>query len=1105
MDRSGQGPEVTGSFFDVSEKLKEEVKGNRRTLRQCLGMLDVTGTGMLSCADFSKALGLLKVKLSVRSIEQHLSHFVTPDGLVDCKRLMAELFPASEELRDFDSEMDSEIDAYEREFRAKVQSKWGSLLSAFSAIDTKHDKVIDPEELQQCLQKSFGMNINTRHARVLFGRFDSDGTGQITFEEFMEIFGQKATDANLLQSKNIQEIKTVIRESIESKLDGGGGGGLLKAFKLFDRDRSGSLTYAEMAEGINRYTNMTLQGPTMAKLMQEYDPQYTGRIDFHQFTRHVMGSAKGEQSSVAGTGQKSAHATRRADSAWPVEKLEQEIKSKLERAWTQVMDACRTADMTSTNTISPAELRGILHQYCFVLSDAQFEQILQRCAGSRQADGELPYEEAMRYFARLGGTYYKTLDSSMTLADAKAAIQEKILSKLQGGDGGLLRAFKMFDRDRSGSLSYTEFAKILREVAGISMDADMSRKLMESYDVDGDGELDYHEFVQQVMGSLESDKTSFDNEVKQTETTTTAIKRRWDAAQVDACLRQKLAERAGAVKRALDSCDVARDGKVTTSDLRNVLKKHNLDMTNAQFREVMSHFDVDSQGRLEREDFVQAYVDFKSNTVPRDVSVINDMAIDEAKQLIQDSIRSRLGTGQAELLRAFKFFDRDRSGTIGVSEFQEAMKNYAMVNFSDAMAKKLMGEFDADGNGEIDYMEFVTLVMGSTRDDNTSLSTRNATVEDHGTDRGNDIAMLRVKVRTQWKSLLQSFRDVDVDKSGTLDTDELKRVLYRFNIDLGTNQFNELMAQIDEDGDGTVSYAEFMKFFGKGTEDDRVLHSKVQHVTAAQARQMIREKISERLQGGPAELRRAFQFFDRDRSGQITQAEFREASIKFIQLEFEDHIYAELMRIYDTEGTGAIDYQHFCNEVMGGNAATSFDHRDESTIFRAKKTASAEKPTSPPTEAPAAPSNGREEEDHSLGLAPNSHEDTHSGGRAGISVLRAIAQKVEEKSANIRKVFEYPPPSPLPQQQQAAWGADGCPTWPSRRWWRRRLRRCVFVVWLFLQVFRSFDEDKSGSIDYVEFRRGLAHIGMELTDQEFGSLLAVVDNDKSVRGLQITL
>ena len=47
-------------------------------------------------------------------------------------------------------------------------------------------------------------------------------------------------------------------------------------------------------------------------------------------------------------------------------------------------------------------------------------------------------------------------------------------------------------------------------------------------------------------------------------------------------------------------------------------------------------------------------------------------------------------------------------------------------------------------------------------------------------------------------------------------------------------------------------------------------------------------------------------------------------------------------------------------------------------------------------------------------------------------------------------------------------------------------------------MFRSFDEDKSGSIDYVEFRRGLAHIGMELTDAEFGSLLSVVDNDKSV-------
>ena len=74
------------------------------------------------------------------------------------------------------------------------------------------------------------------------------------------------------------------------------------------------------------------------------------------------------------------------------------------------------------------------------------------------------------------------------------------------------------------------------------------------------------------------------------------------------------------------------------------------------------------------------------------------------------------------------------------------------------------------------------------------------------TSAGNDMMMLRRKVRTQWKDLLQAFRDVDTDKSGTLNNEELRRVLHRYNIDLGTGQFTELLEAIDEDGDGQISY-----------------------------------------------------------------------------------------------------------------------------------------------------------------------------------------------------------------------------------------------------------------------------------------------------------
>ena len=46
-------------------------------------------------------------------------------------------------------------------------------------------------------------------------------------------------------------------------------------------------------------------------------------------------------------------------------------------------------------------------------------------------------------------------------------------------------------------------------------------------------------------------------------------------------------------------------------------------------------------------------------------------------------------------------------------------------------------------------------------------------------------------------------------------------------------------------------------------------------------------------------------------------------------------------------------------------------------------------------------------------------------------------------------------------------------------------------------VFRKFDDDKSGYLNYDEFRQGLLHMGIPLNDREFGLLCKEVDNDGS--------
>ena len=50
-----------------------------------------------------------------------------------------------------------------------------------------------------------------------------------------------------------------------------------------------------------------------------------------------------------------------------------------------------------------------------------------------------------------------------------------------------------------------------------------------------------------------------------------------------------------------------------------------------------------------------------------------------------------------------------------------------------------------------------------------------------------------------------------------------------------------------------------------------------------------------RLQGGPAEIRRSFQFFDRDGSGSIDLDEFAYGLEKYCGLKFEDQFLRQLM------------------------------------------------------------------------------------------------------------------------------------------------------------------------------------------------------------------
>ena len=92
----------------------------------------------------------------------------------------------------------------------------------------------------------------------------------------------------------------------------------------------------------------------------------------------------------------------------------------------------------------------------------------------------------------------------------------------------------------------------------------------------------------------------------------------------------------------------------------------------------------------------------------------------------------------------------------------------------------------------------------------------------------------------------------------------------------------------------------------------------VTNISAQKAIEILQDKIRGRMQGGPAQLRRAFQLFDADGSGSIDHNEFKAAMRMRTNLEFSDALISEIMGSVGAGGTGGeLNFNTFCELVMG--------------------------------------------------------------------------------------------------------------------------------------------------------------------------------------------
>jgi len=118
--------------------------------------------------------------------------------------------------------------------------------------------------------------------------------------------------------------------------------------------------------------------------------------------------------------------------------------------------------------------------------------------------------------------------------------------------------------------------------------------------------------------------------------------------------------------------------------------------------------------------------------------------------------------------------DRDRSGTISADELQRALSNGTWSPFNPETVRIMIGMFDRNQSGQIDFDEFANLW----------------------------------KYVTDWQGC---FRGFDRDNSGNIDRGELRNALTTFGYRLSEPFITILMKRFDRNGTGVILFDDFIQ------------------------------------------------------------------------------------------------------------------------------------------------------------------------------------------------------------------------------------------------------------------------------------------------------
>merc|ERR1712196_396714 len=343
----------------------------------------------------------------------------------------------------------------------------------------------------------------------------------------------------------------------------------------------------------------------------------------------------------------------------------------------------------------------------------------------------------------------------------------------------LSQVFMEADVDGSGSLSYKEFKK-----------EDVRRMLMEA-DEDGDGNIDYNEFlpvgvdiVQSIYARKEAvaAKEAMDAEVQ--EAARTALLHGMTKQQYKDLLNTYFKAHAGDA------------GVLTREQFKQALQNAELGLTRHEINLIMAEVDANNDGVIDVNEFDNVFFEMLVECILL-VLAEEVRGADELTTYLLEIFRGADLSSQG-LLHKADIVDLLRRGDFGLTKLQ---------------VLAVMSESMIDENGFVDYEALAPLAANMIR----SIWDQNADMDRAVYMEGQVVSEDQIFGRDRqevYDTVLAAFHEFDADRNGHLDPTEFKQCLMQTELlgrPLTDKEFTAVLAAVDEDQDGKISYEEFLK------------------------------------------------------------------------------------------------------------------------------------------------------------------------------------------------------------------------------------------------------------------------------------------------------